>query len=291
MVVGLSAAEKNYIAGGIAVDLRSDGRGRHHFREFSIDTSVVPQANGSARICLGGTDVVASVKAELSTPPSGRPNHGKMEINVECSPTAAPEFEGRGGEELSMDLSRALQRSFLGGASGAGAAIDLASLSIVEGKLCWMLYIDGLVLSSDGNLLDALSIAMKAALSNCGLPKVDIISGTSPEEEPDYELSGNPEEFSRLETSLVPVIVTLTKVGKHYIVDATAEEESQMTAAVSVAVNKKGSVCGLTKRGGTGLDTSVLLDMISVAKRVSQSLLSTVDSEILASETRHNEEL
>lgn len=43
----------------------------------------------------------------------------------------------------------------------AGAAIDLASLVVLEGKLCWMLYFDGLVLSSDGNLLDALSIAMK----------------------------------------------------------------------------------------------------------------------------------
>ncbi|KAL3678226.1 hypothetical protein R1sor_021182 [Riccia sorocarpa] len=226
---GFVSAEKNYIAGGTAVDLPGDGRDCHHFREFNIDTS----ANGSARVCLGGTDVIASVKPELSTPPLGRPHHGKMEISVEFSPTAAPEFEG---------------------------------------NYAVTLHIDGLVLSSDGNLLDSLSIAMKAPLSNCGLPKVDIIGGTSPEEEPDYELSGNPEECTRLETCLVPVIVTLTKVGKHYIVDATAEEEPQMTEAVSVAANRKGTVCGLTKHGGAGLDTSVLLDMISVAKRISQSL-------------------
>ncbi|BBN11627.1 exosome complex component RRP42 [Marchantia polymorpha subsp. ruderalis] len=286
--LGLSSAEKSYIAGGIAVDLRGDGRGRHHFRDFSIDTSIIPQANGSARLRLGGTDVIASVKAELCAPPPGRPHHGKLEINVECSPTAAPEFEGRGGEELSMDLSRALQRSFLGGASGAGAAIDLASLVVLEGKLCWMLYFDGLVLSSDGNLLDALSIAMKAALSNCGLPKVEITSGTNPEDDADFEL--NEEEFTPVDTSRFPVIVTLTKVGKHYIVDATAEEESQMTAAVSVAVNKKGSICGLTKRGGTGLDPSVLLDMISVAKRVSQTLITSIDAEISAAESRHDDQ-
>lgn len=43
----------------------------------------------------------------------------------------------------------------------AGAGIDLSSLSIVQGKVCWDLYIDGLVVSSDGNLLDALGAAIK----------------------------------------------------------------------------------------------------------------------------------
>jgi exosome complex component RRP42 len=78
----------------------------------------------------------------------------------------------------------------------------------------------------------------------------------------------------------------IVKVGRHYIVDATAEEESQMTAAVSVAVNRKGIVSGLTKRGGIGLDPSILADMISVARHVSQTLIPTVDAEIAASESR-----
>lgn len=43
----------------------------------------------------------------------------------------------------------------------AGAGIDLSSLVIKEGKVCWDLYIDGLVVSSDGNLLDALGAAIK----------------------------------------------------------------------------------------------------------------------------------
>lgn len=47
------------------------------------------------------------------------------------------------------------------GLNYSGAAIDLSTLRIVDGKTCWVLCIDGLVLSSDGNLLDALSIAVK----------------------------------------------------------------------------------------------------------------------------------
>lgn len=48
----------------------------------------------------------------------------------------------------------------------SGAGIDLSSLSIVEGKICWDLYIEGLVVSSDGNLLDALGAAIKVCLYN-----------------------------------------------------------------------------------------------------------------------------
>lgn len=43
----------------------------------------------------------------------------------------------------------------------SGAAIDLSSLIVVEGKVCWDLYIDGRVVGSDGNLLDALAAAVK----------------------------------------------------------------------------------------------------------------------------------
>ena len=43
----------------------------------------------------------------------------------------------------------------------SGAAVDLSSLSVVEGKICWDLYIDCLVVSADGNLLDALGAAIK----------------------------------------------------------------------------------------------------------------------------------
>lgn len=74
------------------------------------------------------------------------------------------------------------------------------------------------------------------------------------------------------------------QVGRHYIVDATSEEESQMSSALSVSVNRHGQICGMTKRGGAGVDPIVILDMISVAKAVSQQFISVLDSEIAAAE-------
>ncbi|CAB4285449.1 unnamed protein product [Prunus armeniaca] len=188
--------------------------------------------------------------------------------------------EGRGGEELSAELSVALQRCLLGGKSGSGAGIDLSSLVVVEGKICWDLYINGLVVSSDGNLLDALGTAIKyyvakekssgmtyllkklmfpkAALSNTGIPKVNVAAGASGDEQPE--------------------------------VDMPLQKRNHKCAWLfSISINRQGRICGLTKRGGAGLDPSIILDMISVAKTVSEQLINTLDSHIAAAEAGEEE--
>ncbi|CAN6992342.1 unnamed protein product [Brassica rapa subsp. trilocularis] len=287
-MVGVSFGEQQFIKGGIAQDLRTDGRKRLSYRDIYVETGVIPQANGSARVRIGGTDVIASVKAEIGRPSSLQPDKGKVAVFIDCSPTAEPTFGGRGGEELSSELALALQVCLLGGKSGAGAGINLSSLLIKEGRVCWDLYIDGLVISSDGNLLDALGAAIKAALTNTAIPKVQVSAEVVDDEQPEIDISD--EEYQQFDTSSVPVIVTLTKVGNHYIVDATAEEESQMSSAVSISVNRAGHICGLTKRGGCGLDPSVILDMISVAKHVSETLMNNLDSKISAAEACEDDE-
>ncbi|CAN1300259.1 Exosome complex exonuclease RRP42 [Linum perenne] len=281
-MVGLSAGEQHFIKGGIDHNIRCDGRKRDSYRPIFVETGVIPQANGSARIRMGATEVIASVKAELGRPSALHPDKGKVAIFVDCSPVAEPTFEGRGGEELSAELSVTLQGCLLGGTSGAGAGIDLKSLIVAEGKICWDLYIDGLVISSDGNLLDSLGAAIKASLANTAIPRVNVSAGAAGDEQPEVDISD--EEFLQFDTSAVPVIITLTKIGRHYIVDATSEEESQMSSAVSISINRKGHICGLTKRGGAGLDPSVISDMVSVAQHLSEQLIIKLDSEISADE-------
>ncbi|KAM0002515.1 putative ribosomal protein S5 domain 2-type [Helianthus debilis subsp. tardiflorus] len=92
-MVGLSVGEKHFIQGGIAQDLRTDGRKRLTYRPIFVETGVIAQANGSARVKMGKTEVIASVKAELGRPSSSAPDKGKVSIFVDCSPTAAPQFE------------------------------------------------------------------------------------------------------------------------------------------------------------------------------------------------------
>ena len=61
--------------------------------------------------------------------------------------------------------------------------------------------------------------------------------------------------FARAVVAGVPLIVSLTRVGLHAVVDATHEEEAHMSAALSVAVDGKGLVRSVGKRGGGGAST------------------------------------
>ena len=42
---------------------------------------------------------------------------------------------------------------------------------MLSGRHCWTLYVDILILECGGNLFDAVSIAVKAALSNTRIPR------------------------------------------------------------------------------------------------------------------------
>lgn len=44
-MVGLSIGEKHFIQGGIAQDLRSDGRKRLTYRPIYVETGVIPQVD------------------------------------------------------------------------------------------------------------------------------------------------------------------------------------------------------------------------------------------------------
>ncbi|PRW60343.1 exosome complex component RRP42 [Chlorella sorokiniana] len=268
----ISAGEVQWITAGVSFNCRNDGRQREDFRELSAQLGVIAQATGSARVQLGETDVIVGCKAEIGSPDPERPDCGRLVFGVECSPVASPAFRGRGGDELSGELARALERSFYPGPSGRAGGVDLSALSIVSGKTCWVLYVDALLLNIGGNLHDALSVAAKAALADAKIPKVEVVQGEDPTDEPDYEVDDDPQQAQRLDVARVPLCVTVSQIGAHSVVDLTAQEELCSSASVQVAVDASGAVCGLTKRRQKGVDPSVALEMVEVAQRAAAKL-------------------
>ena len=83
---------------------------------------------------------------------------------MDCSANATPEFEGRGGQALADSLSSTLGRAY--------NTFDTRCLCLLKGSQCWVLYVDILILECGGNLSDAVSMAVKAALYTTLVPKV-----------------------------------------------------------------------------------------------------------------------
>jgi len=261
----LSLAEKTFILHGVDADFRTDGRRRCEHRFFEIETKLMPHTNGSSRLRIGNTDVLVGVKVEVDTPFPERPLEGKIEFFVDCSANAAPEFEGKGGDELGTEISNVLATAYQ-----SSNAIDLRKLSILPHQKCWKIYVDILILQCGGNLFDAIGAAVKAALFSTEIPKVT--GATLDGGEPDIQLSDDPFDCIRLEAKDFPVLVTLCKIGDNCIVDPTAEEEVCGSATVVMAVTPKGRITSTVKIGYGSLQASTLIKTLEMGTNVGMKL-------------------
>lgn len=142
-------------------DVRTDGRSCEEYRQVEVECGVVSNTSGSSRLRLLNTEVIVGVKAEMGNPSPSHLNEGRLEFMVDFSANASPEFEGRGGDDLSVEMSTRFAEVFR-----TQSVLDLVSLGIIDGQCCWILYVDIVVLECGGNLLDAMSLAVKAALAN-----------------------------------------------------------------------------------------------------------------------------
>ena len=60
--------KRDYITKGADIGIRADGRGRQDIRSIQLETGMITQASGSARIKIaGGTDVLVGVKVEVGS--------------------------------------------------------------------------------------------------------------------------------------------------------------------------------------------------------------------------------
>ncbi|KAJ8303220.1 hypothetical protein KUTeg_019616 [Tegillarca granosa] len=245
---------------------REDGRGCEDYRHMEIETNVVSNTSGSARVRLANTDILVGVKAELGAPAPEKPDKGRLEFFVDCSANATPEFEGRGGEELATEISGMLNRAY-----DCPACLDLQKLCVIPNQQCWVLYIDILLLECGGNLFDAASIAVKAALYNTKIPTVTV---SRDEGIMELEISDDPYDVQKIEVKLAPCIVTLSKIGHSHVVDASQKEESCCLARLMMGVTQNGTITALKKEGSGSLDPTSVEDMIEVGtgKRVGEAL-------------------
>ena len=231
----------------MAADLRNDGRSRLDWRFFRLSTAVIPHAAGSARIQLANTEAIVAVTLDIVPTAHSAPHEGIVKCSVEFSPTcgSASPFSTPARALL---LSRQLESLYVDSAS-----IDRRQLCIIPGSQCWNLRIDALVLLTDGNVLDAVTLAAKAALLTTAVPALTIAPAAAGAAQPEISLSDEPPTALRLTRSM-PVSCTLTCLSplSPPIIDASEEEESAAACSLSLGVTEDGGVLWLWK-GGAGL--------------------------------------
>ncbi len=213
----------------LAKGKRLDGRELLETRDLKVEANVIEKAEGSARVKLGNTEVIAGVKVNLGSPFPDTPDKGLLVVSAEVLPLASPYAEPGPPDENSIELARVVDRGIR-----ESGMIDVSKLVLVPGKHVYAVFADVSILNVDGNLFDATSYAVVTALLTTRLPKYEMSSEGIPTKT---------EERIPLPIQTVPVSVTMAKVGEFLVVDPTSEEEAVMEARITLVSDDRGNIC------------------------------------------------
>ncbi len=236
---------------------RFDGRKLDEFREISIETGVSKNAEGSARVKIGKTEVLVGVKMAVGAPYDDSPNKGNLMVTAELIPLSSPRFENGPPKFEAIELGRVIDRGIR-----ESKFIELDKLCIKEGEKVWTVFIDIYSINDDGNLLDAAGIGAIAALMNSKIPKYDtenekVVFG----EWTDEKLSLNKD---------LPISLTVHKIGDSLIVDPTREEEDISETRVTME-SADGVISSMQKGNSVALEVKEfenILDLITKTERI-----------------------
>jgi exosome complex component RRP42 len=64
-------------------NVRSDGRTRDTYRQFTLKTNTIPHTNGSSHIQLNGVDITVAINLEIIDTDLQYPNDGKITCSVQ----------------------------------------------------------------------------------------------------------------------------------------------------------------------------------------------------------------
>lgn len=251
---------------------RFDGRKLLEFRKLDVETHISINAEGSARVKLGGlggTEVVAGVKLDVTTPYPNELDKGTMMTTAELLPLASERFEYGPPSIEAISVARIVDRTIR-----ESKFIDFSKLCIKEGEKVWGVFIDIYPINDAGNLVDAACIAATAALLSAVFPKYD---------EKTEKVSYG--EFTNKKLPLadkVPLLLTFHKLGKHIILDPLTEEEDVSDARISLGMtkDKEVKINASQKENSTPLSEQELFDILDKAEDSFGKIFPIVEEKI-----------
>jgi exosome complex component RRP42 len=266
----VSNITKKRIVEYLSVGKRFDNRKLLEYRDIEIETGISKNAEGSARVRIGKTEVVAGVKMDVGEPYTDSEDKGTMMVTTELSPLASEKFEMGPPRINAIELARIIDRGIR-----ESGFINFEKLCIKEGEKVWTVFIDIYPMNDDGNLIDASGMAAIAALSTAVMPKYD-------EKNEKVEFG----EFTNKKLPLtehMPLTLTFHKVGKNILLDPITEEEEAAETRVSLAISPKGKdalINAVQKGDEAAFQEGEIFDLIDTAMQEWKKLYPAIVEKI-----------
>ena len=250
------AIKKSQIYELAAQGKRIDGRGLTDQRQIQIEENVIPRtAEGSCRVKIGNTDVIAGVKMSVATPFPDTPEEGVLMTNAELTPLSSPIFTNGPPSEFSIETARVVDRGIR-----ESRMLDVMKLAITPGEAVWMVMVDLHTINYDGNLLDAFNLAAVKALLSAKMPKYE--DGKIIREEKTGSLPINNK----------PVSTTFARFDEPIALDPNFLEEQTSSARLNIQTNQEGGLCAMQKMGIDSFKPKEIEDLIDQSVKIGKDI-------------------
>lgn len=238
---------------------RLDQRNLEEYRRpIVIETNISKTAEGSARVQIGKTVILAGVKLSIEKTYNDTPDEGGIMVNAELTPLSSPEYEPGPPGMYAIELARVIDRGIR-----EAKTINLKKLCLEPGEKAWFVSIDLITVNDDGNLFDAAGLAALAALKSARFPVHDPATGVI-----DYKNKTD----QPLPLVKEPLPVTVYKIRDSLMIDPTKEEEKAYEARLTAAMDEKGIISALQKGGEAPLSLEFVSKMLDLAAEKSKFL-------------------
>ncbi len=254
---------------GLAKDgKRMDLRGMLEYRSpISIDLDISFTAEGSAKVTMGDTVVIAGVKLSIEKTYGDTPDEGGITVNAELLPLSSSEYESGPPGIKAVELARVIDRGIR-----ESKAIDLKKLCVKPGEKAWFITVDIISINDAGNLFDAAGLAALAALRTARFPVVDEKGVIDYKHKTDVKIPIVKE----------PLPVTVYKVNGQLMVDLTVAEEKAAESRLTVGCDAHGVISALQKGGTTPLSAVEIGHILDIAIEKSSFLRGVLDKFVKA---------
>ncbi|PIO08770.1 RNA-binding protein [Candidatus Pacearchaeota archaeon CG10_big_fil_rev_8_21_14_0_10_34_12] len=241
---------------------RFDGRNLEDFREITIEKGVSKNAEGSARVKIGNTEVVVGVKMSVSEPYPDSPDKGNLMVTSELLPLSSDRFESGPPRIESIELARVIDRCIR-----ESKFIEFEKLCITPGEKVWTVFVDIYSINADGNLIDAAGIGALAALKNAKIPEYNEKEGVV------YGSLTNKKIPVKKE---IPLSITFHKIGESIIVDPTQEEEDVSEARVTIG-SHEGVISSMQKGNSKEIKEDEMFKILDLNEKVWKELFLKIE--------------
>ncbi|MBE6493426.1 MAG: exosome complex protein Rrp42 [Methanosphaera stadtmanae] len=266
MVNIISEISKDKVFDLLNQGTRVDDRQFSDYRDITIKTDYISKAEGSALVSLGGTTVVAGVKAQIAPPFSNSPDEGILITNAELLAIASRNFEYGPPNKFAVEISRVVDRTIR-----ESPLINLKKLCITEGSEVWKLHVDIYILDYDGNIMDSACIATLCALLTTEIPSATSING---------EIIINENDLKKLPIENKSLLCTIVKINDELLIDPNEIEQTLMDASISIGFREDGSICAIQKCGLDVMSVNEVRKAMNLAYNKSRELFDIIDSKL-----------